>query len=284
MSIEAHIIPVLADNYAYVLYDNVYDVCAIIDPGESEPVEEFLTEKKFVPDMILVTHYHGDHVGGVLELKEDYGCKVLGPGRYASRIPGLDMNVVEGDEIPFGATVLKVLHMPGHTLDHIVYWLESAHMLFAGDVLFGTGCGALFEGSPKRMWHNMLRIRDLPDQTKVYCGHEYTTNNIIFALSIDPDNAALQQRAIEVKNLREKGLPTVPLQLDVEKASNPFLRADDPLLMAKFDLKKPSPAACFASIRNEKDKFVPPKVTRKAPELKEQADDPEAEDEEREFY
>jgi hydroxyacylglutathione hydrolase len=256
---EVHIVPVLADNYSFIVYDEEEGVCGVVDPGESDAVDEVLQSLGLELDIIFVTHFHGDHVGGVRALKEEYECKVLGPGRYGSRIPGLDMPVVEGDRVPFGGGVFEVMEMPGHTLDHVVYWNRRDGILFCGDVLFGAGCGRVMEGSPRRMWYNMERLRGLPDETRVFCGHEYTAQNMMFALSVEPENEDLHKRGSEVMELRKTGRPTVPLNLGEEKKLNPFLRADDAGLMKFCDVKE-SPAACFAVLRGMKDDFVPPDV------------------------
>lgn len=246
-------LPVLNDNYVYLLHDGATGKCAAVDPSVAEPVLEAVERRGWHLSHILNTHHHWDHTGGNLALKQATGCTIVGYGKDASRIPGIDVEVADGEVIGFGVHHAQIIAVPGHTLGHIAYWFEAASAVFCGDTLFSLGCGRLFEGSPPMMWASLLRLRDLPDDTRVFCGHEYTLNNAAFALDVDPDNPSLQRRAAEVKELRRQGMPSVPSLLADEKAANPFLRADSPSLRSR--LKSADPVAVFAEIRRRKDVF-----------------------------
>ena len=206
-------------------------------------------------DLILCTHHHGDHVGGNLALKEATGCRIVGPEADRGRIPGLDQGVKEGDEVEVGSARLRVLETPGHTRGHISYYAPEAKALFCGDTLFALGCGRLLEGDAPTMWASLTKLAGLPDDTRVYCGHEYTQSNARFALSVDPDNERLTARAKEVDRQRAAGAPTVPSTLGEEKAANPFLRAGDPYLQARLGMQGAPAVEVFAELRRRKDGF-----------------------------
>ncbi len=248
-------IAVLRDNYVYLLRDEATGACAAVDPSVAEPVLAALDRLGWTLTHILNTHHHHDHTGGNLELKQATGCTVVGNARDAARIPGIDVRVADGEVIALGTAQARVLDVSGHTIGHIAYWFEDAGALFCGDTLFSLGCGRLFEGTPSQMWASLSRLRELPPEVRVYCGHEYTESNARFALQIDPDNPSLRRRAEEVKRLRAKGLPTVPSVLGEERAANPFLRADDALLQQAAGLAGDDPVAAFAEIRRRKDAF-----------------------------
>ena len=248
-------IAVLQDNYVYLLRDEATSACAAVDPSVAEPVLAALDRLGWTLTHILNTHHHHDHTGGNLELKRATGCTIVGNAHDAARIPGIDVRVADGDVIALGAAQARVLDVSGHTIGHIAYWFEDAGALFCGDTLFSLGCGRLFEGTPSQMWASLSRLRELPPEVRVYCGHEYTESNARFALQIDPDNPSLRRRAEEVKRLRAKGLPTVPSLLGEERAANPFLRADDARLQQAAGLAGNDPVAAFAEIRRRKDAF-----------------------------
>lgn len=253
--LEVTLIPALTDNYIYVVHDPAANVTAVVDPAEAEPVRTALEAAGRGLDMILVTHHHGDHVGGVAALKQAYGATVVGPGRDTKPIPAVDRTVGGGDSIDVGSRTVRVFDVPGHTKGHIAYWFETGDALFSGDSLFSLGCGRVFEGTMAQMWASLQTLRGLPDTTRVYCGHEYTKSNAAFARSVDPNNAALDERAAEVDSLRDAGKPTLPSLLGREKRTNPFLRADDPDLQARLDMAGQPAEAVFAELRRRKDRF-----------------------------
>lgn len=253
-SIEIEQLAVLRDNYVYLIHDRATAATAVVDPALAEPVLDALDHRGWRLTHILNTHHHHDHVGGNLALKAATGCSIVGNRADAARIPGIDLAVSEGDRVAVGDAVAEVIAVSGHTIGHIAYWFAAAGMLFCGDTLFSLGCGRLFEGTPAEMWASLCKLRALPDATAVYCAHEYTESNARFALTVEPDNAALQARAAEVAALRRAGRPTVPSWLGTEKAANPFLRADVPALQRTVAASGDA-VATFAAIRRRKDDF-----------------------------
>lgn len=248
-------VPVLSDNYVWLLHDPSAGATAAVDPAVAEPVRAALDRLGWSLTHILLTHHHHDHVGGVDDLKAATGCTVIGARDDARRLPGLDRGVGDGDEVTVGTLTGRVLTVPGHTSGHVAYHFAGARALFCGDTLFALGCGRLFEGTPATMWASLKRLRDLDDDTRVYCAHEYTLNNAHFATEIDPDNDALRRRLGEIEARRRDHAPTLPVSLGVEKATNPFLRADDPALARAVGLGGRDPEAVFAEIRRRKDRF-----------------------------
>ena len=248
-------IPVLRDNYVYLIRDSRTGTCAAVDPSVATPVLGALDRLGWRLTHILNTHHHHDHVGGNLELKSATGCTIVGHRLDAARIPGIDVLVDDGGHFQLGRARADIIDVSGHTMGHIAYWFEEQRALFCGDTLFSLGCGRLFEGTPARMWASLGKLRELPADTRVYCGHEYTESNACFALAIDPGNEALQRRAEEVRALRRNGQPTVPSMMSVERAANPFLRADDPALLRSARLGGSDPVTAFAEIRRRKDVF-----------------------------
>ena len=243
------------DNYGVLVHDPEEGVTASIDAPEEKPIRDALAAKGWRLDRIFTTHHHGDHVEGNLPLKAASNCAIVGPAAEAGKIPGIDQAVRGGDTFMFGAFEVRVIDTPGHTLGHISYWLPSAGVAFVADTLFSLGCGRIFEGTPRMMWESLLKLRALPDDTIIYCGHEYTEANARFALTIEPDNAALVARAEEVRALRAAGQPTLPTTIGREKATNPFLRADMAGMGARLGMADADPAAIFAEIRRRKDNF-----------------------------
>ena len=247
--------PCLSDNYGFLLHDPVSGLTATIDTPDAAEIVAQLDRRQWQLTHILNTHHHADHAGGNLSLKERYGCQIVGPRADAARIPGIDIGVGDGDTVEFGAWQISVFDTPGHTRGHIVYFFPAAKAAFVGDTLFAMGCGRLFEGSPDQMWQSLQKILRWPDDTRIYCAHEYTLSNARFALTVEPDNEALQKRVAEVEALRRDGQPTVPTTLAVEKATNPFLRPGSAGLKASIGLASAGEVEVFARTRALKDAY-----------------------------
>ena len=227
-----------------------------IDVPHPDPYKEVLRETGWTLTNILVTHHHWDHVQGLEKLKADTGARVTGPALSRDKIAGLDAFVKDGEEITAAGIAFKAIGTPGHTLDQISWWAPELSFAHTGDTLFSLGCGRIFEGDPAMMWASLEKLaRLLPPQTSIHCGHEYTLTNARFALTVDPDNAALKARVAEVESLRQKGLPTLPTTMAAELATNPFLRPGDPAIRKHLVLEGASDAAVFAEIRRRKDTF-----------------------------
>lgn len=255
MTLEIVQIPVLNDNYVYLAHDPGTGQTAAVDPAVSGPVMDELRRRGWTLTHILNTHHHGDHVGGNLELKSATGCVIVGPRADRDRIPGIDITVGDGDRYALGNAEAEVFDVPGHTRGHIAYWFPDSAALFCGDTLFTMGCGRLFEGTPKQMWSSLSKLAQLPDETRVYCAHEYTEANGRFALSVEPDNGALQRRMAEVRSLRAAGKPTVPSFLGEERETNPFLRPESDEIRRNLRMGNADNVAVFAEIRALKDGF-----------------------------
>jgi hydroxyacylglutathione hydrolase len=255
MTLEIDHLVCLKDNYVWLLREPATGAVAAVDPSEAKPVAAKLDSLGWKLTHILNTHHHWDHTGGNLELKEQSGAVIVGPAADRERIPGIDLALAEGDTYRFGGATAQIFDIPGHTRGHIAFWFPESTALFCGDTLFTLGCGRLFEGTPQQMWTSLSKLRRLPPETRVFCGHEYTQANARFALSIDPTNEGLRRRAAEVDRLRAAGRPTVPATLAEERDTNPFLRADQPALAGAMRLPASDPIAVFAAIRARKDKF-----------------------------
>ena len=217
-------VPVLSDNYAWLIHDPDSGETVAVDPGEGQPLIDAAATRGWTIGQVWTTHWHPDHVGGNQMIK-DAGARVTGPAAEAAKIPTLDVKVSEGDTVTIGDHVAHVMTVPGHTQGHIAYHLADDAAIFTGDTLFAMGCGRLFEGTPADMFANMQRYAMLPDETSVYCGHEYTQSNGRYALVAEPDNQAIVERMRIVDDLRAKGEPTIPTTIGQERATNPFLRA-----------------------------------------------------------
>jgi len=254
-ALEIHQIPGWDANYGYLAHDAASASTAVIDPAEAEVVLKAAEAKGWNITHILNTHHHPDHVGGNLESKQATGCTIVGARSDAGRIPGIDVQVGEGDTYEMGSATAKVFDVPGHTSGHIAYWFEESDALFCGDTLFALGCGRLFEGTAEQMWRSLDKFRALPDTTRVYCAHEYTQANARFAVTVDPENAALAARVGEIDRLRAEGRPTVPSTIAEELATHPFMRADDDGIAATVGLTGADPVAIFAEVRGRKDRF-----------------------------
>lgn len=247
--------PCLSDNYGFLIHDAASGETATIDTPDPDRI---LAEAKAVGwtiTQIWNTHHHFDHAGGNAAIKAATGARIVAPSYESDRIPGIDLPVSEGDSVWLGNIEAKVMFTPGHTSGHIVYLLPGENIAFVGDTMFALGCGRLFEGTPQQMWTSLSRLADLPDETVVYCAHEYTQANARFALSVDPDNRALQDYAAGVDARRAQGEPTVPTTIGAEKRANPFLRADDATIRAGLGLPDAASADVFAEIRRRKDRF-----------------------------
>ena len=251
MTVEIAVVPCLSDNYAYLV--KAGETCAVVDPSEAAPVTAALQARGWKLTHILNTHHHLDHCGGNLDLKQDSGAVVVGPGKDAARIPGIDVGVDEASGWEFDGRKVAVLEVPAHTRGAITFVIDGN--AFTGDMLFLMGCGRLFEGDPQMMWTSLSKLMTLPDDTKIWCGHEYTESNGRFALTLEPHNGALQTRVAEVKAARAKGTATVPATLGLEKQTNPFLRPDSAEIRASLGLGKAGTVAAFGEIRARKDKF-----------------------------
>lgn len=249
-------IAVLSDNYVYLVHEPESGATAVVDPAVAEPVLTVLADKGWRLTHILNTHHHHDHTGGNLELKQATGAQVVGARADALRIPGIDVEVREGDTFLLGHAAAMVFETPGHTSGHIAFWFPDSHALFCGDTLFSLGCGRLFEGTAAQMWDSLVKLRELPPDTLVHCAHEYTAANARFARTVERTNPALAARVETVTRLRAANRPTVPCRLSDECAANPFLRADHPDTARAVGLPPGTePARVFAELRRRKDVF-----------------------------
>jgi len=248
-------LPVLNDNYIYLIHDPVSGETAAVDPAVAQPVLDVLEQNSWRLTCILNTHHHGDHVGGNLELKQKIGCTVIGGLSDRNRIPGIDRGVAEGDVITLGKHSASVISTPGHTSGHVVYHFAGDNTLFCGDTLFVMGCGRLFEGTVEQMWHSLQKLKALPAATNIYCAHEYTQTNGRFALTVEPDNRELQQRMDVINQLRANHQPTVPSTIEQELATNPFFREDSLALQETINMVNKKPVEVFAEVRRLKDNF-----------------------------
>jgi hydroxyacylglutathione hydrolase len=255
MPAETKLFLCLKDNYGVLLHDSASGATAAIDAPEAAPIEAALKATGWTLSDILVTHHHGDHTGGIAELKGKYRCRVVAPHAEAGKIPLVDETVREGGKVSVGKLSAAVIETPGHTAGHIAYWFRGDKLAFAGDTLFSIGCGRVIEGTPEMMWDSLLKLRDLPGDTRVYCGHEYTLANIKFAQTIEPGNAALSARAAQAQKQIAAGQPTIPTTLDEEKAANVFLRADVSAVAAAVGMSGKPAAQVFAEIRARKNRF-----------------------------
>ena len=255
MAVEVFQFPCLSDNYGFLVHDTETGKTATVDTPEAEAINAALEQQGWHLDYVFNTHHHFDHAGGNEALKARWGCQIVGAANDASRIPGIDIQVNEGDMVSLGNSSAQVLEVPGHTSGHIAYYFAEDGVAFVGDTLFALGCGRLFEGTPEQMWHSLQKLTSLPAETVVYCAHEYTQANAAFALSVEPDNPDLVARAEEIDRLRAAGQPTVPTTIGQELASNPFVRPDSTHLQQTIGLEGASVVEVFAETRRRKDNF-----------------------------
>jgi hydroxyacylglutathione hydrolase len=244
----------LEDNFGVLVHDPRARATAAIDAPEASPILAALAEREWELNDILITHHHVDHIQGISGLKAKFPrARVIGPAKEATKIGGLDLAIGEGDLVVTGALEARVIEVPGHTSGHVGYWFEDEDILFAGDTLFAMGCGRGFEERPAVLFHSLMKLAALPGETQVYCGHEYTLANARFALTVDPSNAILQERAGAVARQREAGEFTLPTTITIELATNPFLRADDPDIQAGLGMAGADPVAVFTELRERKN-------------------------------
>ncbi|HBF97658.1 MAG TPA: hydroxyacylglutathione hydrolase [Alphaproteobacteria bacterium] len=253
--LQIHQFECLSDNYSWLVHDPDANVTAVVDTPEVGPILQALEDTGWQLTHILNTHHHFDHAGGNEELKAKTGCQIIGSKTDAARIPGIDMQVGDGDSFTFGTRKVEVFDVSGHTIGHIAFWFPDDKIIFVGDALFALGCGRLFEGSPAQMWQSLQKLTALPADTTVYCAHEYTQSNAKFALTVEPDNAALVDRARQIDAMRAKGVPTVPTTIGLELETNPFLRPQSEDLQRTIGMQGAGEVEVFAETRRLKDNF-----------------------------
>lgn len=244
-----------SDNFGVILHDPMTGETASIDAPDGERIAARLDSGNWSLTHLLITHHHPDHVEGIPALAKSGSVEVIGPAAEADKINGLTRTVDDGDSFDFAGRTVKVISTPGHTAGHICFYIPDEQLLFAADTLFALGCGRLFEGSPEDMLTSLRKLGSLPDETRVYCGHEYTKSNAAFAVTVDPDNSTLADRAKEIDELRAKGLATLPTTIGFEKRTNPFMRADDPGIRKAMGLEGATDLEVFTALRAAKDTF-----------------------------
>ena len=255
MPLEILTIPCLSDNYAFLAREPGTDSVALVDAPEAGPILKTLADRNWKPSTVLITHHHDDHVEGLAEILAAYPAQVIGAASDRHRLPPLDHAVVEGDTVAIGSEAGTVIDVSGHTVGHIAYHFPGARAVFTADSLMALGCGRVFEGTAAMMWASLCKLAALPAETMVYSGHEYTQSNAKFALTVEPDNAALRARVTAVNEARANGHPTVPARLGDELATNPFLRAGLPEVKALLGMENAPDAEVFGEIRARKDRF-----------------------------
>ena len=253
--IETIQIPLLSDNYSYIIRDKNTNITACIDPSVAKDIVNVLQNRGIDLNFILNTHHHQDHVGGNQELKEIYNCKIIGCYDDQNRIPGIDIKLKDNEEFNIGESVFKVIYTPGHTIGHICFYFKNQNLLFCGDTIFSLGCGRLFEGSYEQMTESILKIRSLPDCTKIFCGHEYTESNAKFAEFLDSRDDLLKKKILNIEKDRLRSKPTIPTILEEEKKLNPFMKFDNQEYLDSIKIENISNAENFKKIRIMKDNF-----------------------------
>ena len=252
MKIE--IIPCLSDNYSYLIHEERTNTVSIVDPSDFSTCDEKIKKYNKL-DYILNTHHHADHIDGNLKLKKKYNSKILGFGLDKLRIPGIDISLKENQKHKIGNLEFEVIFVPGHTKGHIAYFFRKEKVVFTGDTLFSLGCGRVFEGTHKEMFESLNKLKNLPLDTKVYCGHEYTRSNLKFCLAYDKENILLKQKEKKVKDQLRNNLPTIPTTIEEEIKTNIFLKCDDPSIKQLLNLKTASDDKVFSKLRDLKDSF-----------------------------
>ena len=245
----------LNDNYSYLLYDKEKNIVAIIDPSDFNPCDKIINKKYNKLDYILNTHHHFDHVGGNQKLKEKYKSKVLGCEVDKDRIPSIDIALKEKQNFKIGNTFFEVIFIPGHTKGHIAFYFKDEKIVFTGDTLFSLGCGRVFEGTYEQMFSSLNKLKNLPIDTKIYCGHEYTKKNLEFCLEYDSNNALLRKKSNWINSKIESNSPTIPISIGEEKKTNIFLRCNELSIKSALDLNNASEQEIFSKLRDLKDSF-----------------------------
>ena len=248
------IIPCLSDNYSYLIHDKKSNTVSIVDPSDFKTCDDVIKKHKKL-DFILNTHHHADHVGANLELKKKYNSKILGSSSDKNRIPGIDIALEENQKHKIGNLEFEVIFIPGHTKGHIAFFFRKEKIAFTGDTLFSLGCGRVFEGTHKEMFNSLNKIKNLPPDTKIYCGHEYTNSNLNFCLKYDPKNIHLKDKKIDIEKKLNSNQPTIPSTIADEIKTNIFLRCDDPEIKHGLGLKDSSDVEVFSKLRDLKDSF-----------------------------
>ena len=248
------IIPCLVDNYSYVIHEKETKTVSIVDPAEFDACDKVINKYQKL-DFILNTHHHVDHVGANLELKKKYNCKILGSNLDKDRIPGIDIFLKENQKQKIGNLEFEVIFVPGHTKGHIAFFFSKEKIAFTGDTLFSLGCGRVFEGTHEEMFNSLNKIKNLPPETKIYCGHEYTKSNLNFCLAYDSKNNFLKSKEKDILKKLNSNQPTIPSTLDQEVKTNIFLRCNDPEIKHTLDLKDSSEVEVFSKLRDLKDSF-----------------------------
>ncbi len=248
------IIPCLNDNYSYIIHEKETNTVSIVDPSEFEACDKSINKYKKL-DFILNTHHHVDHVGANIELKKKYKSKILGSDSDKDRIPGIDIFLKDNQKQKIGNLEFKVIFTPGHTKGHIVYFFNKDKIAFTGDTLFSLGCGRVFEGTYEEMYNSLKKIKSLPIDTKIYCGHEYTKSNLNFCSAYDSRNYLLKKKEIDIQKKLNSNQPTIPSTLEQEIKTNIFLRCNDPDVKQALGLKDSSEIEVFSKLRDLKDSF-----------------------------
>ena len=252
MKIE--IIPCLRDNYSYLIHEERTNTVSIIDPSDFSTCDKKIIKYSKL-DYILNTHHHADHIDGNLKLKKKYNSKILGFGLDKIRIPGIDISLKENQKYKIGSLEFEVIFVPGHTKGHIAFFFRKEKVVFTGDTLFSLGCGRVFEGTHKEMFESLNKLKNLPFDTKVYCGHEYTKSNLKFCLTYDKENILLKQKEKKVEEKLRNNLPTIPTTIEEEIKTNIFLKCDDPSIKQLLNLQTASDDKVFSKLRDLKDSF-----------------------------
>ena len=253
--LNIQIVPCLSDNYSYIIHDKISNLIGVVDPSEFKTIDRIISSKYKRVDYILNTHHHLDHVGGNQDLKRKYNSKIVASADDKNKIAEIDILINDGENFIFGEHKFKIISTPGHTNGHIIFYCEKEKMVFTGDTLFSLGCGKVFEGTHKQMYDSLNKIKKLPKDTKVYCGHEYTENNSKFCITFDPDNKYLIGKIEWIHDKKKKELPTIPTTLEDELNTNIFLRCDNLAIKNNLKMNGSADELIFDKLRCLKDQF-----------------------------